>query len=339
METEKSALRGIKLAAVICLAAFTGFATGFLAADDKENPGKEMSADLSDFLETRMTGYDYINPLLECDIGEEMISSEIRIFKNALEDFIGNENGKYSITKTAVYFRDLNNGPWFGINEKEEFSPASLLKVPLLMYVMKKAEENQEVLGKKITIPATPDYSDQYIKPSKTVAKGEVYTVEDLLTRMIVYSDNYVQNLIFESVGEDDAGRMYSDIGLDLPNFEKGENYMSVKFYASFFRMLYNASYLTKDDSEKALRLLADIDFRGGITGGVPNGIKVAHKFGERTITSTGEKQLHDCGIIYFPKHPYLLCIMNRGATYEDMASFMGKISSFVYENISKQYE
>jgi hypothetical protein len=35
--------------------------------------------------------------------------------------------------------------------------------------------------------------------------------------------------------------------------------------YASFFRVLFNASYLNRKDSEKALALLTKVAFRDGL--------------------------------------------------------------------------
>ncbi|MDO8560151.1 MAG: serine hydrolase [bacterium] len=64
---------------------------------------------------------------------------------------------------------------------------------------------------------------------------------------------------------------------------------MSVKDYASFFRILYNASYLNREQSERALGLMTKTRFRDGIIAGVPAGRPVAHKFGERTTLEDGK--------------------------------------------------
>jgi hypothetical protein len=56
--------------------------------------------------------------------------------------------------------------------------------------------------------------------------------------------------------------------------------------------------------------------YNDGLKAGIPANIELAHKFGERGIIGMNgreQKQLHDCGIIYYPKHPYILCIMTRG--------------------------
>jgi hypothetical protein len=75
------------------------------------------------------------------------------------------------------------------------------------------------------------------------------------------------------------------------------------------------------------------------LAAGLPKNLEISHKFGERQIGVTGEKQLHDCGIIYVPSHPYLLCIMNRGNDFKKMADFIKNISSFVYQQVLSQPE
>jgi beta-lactamase class A len=38
-----------------------------------------------------------------------------------------------TVQNISLCYRDLNNGPWFAVNEDKIFYPSSLLKVPLFM--------------------------------------------------------------------------------------------------------------------------------------------------------------------------------------------------------------
>lgn len=292
------------------------------------------SLDRENISETRLKGYKFISPLLECN-NEESDDKEIRPFKAELEKFLSEQKSQNNISQASIYFRDLNNGPWIGLNEKEEFSPASMLKVPLMMAALKKAENNPKILTQKIKIESV-DNTDQIIKPSSIVKNGESYTLDELIYRMLVFSDNGAQSAIFKFIGNEATAQAYSDLNLAVPQADKQENFMTVKNYASFFRTLFNASYLNKDISERALELLTKTEYRKGLVAGVPNDVAVAHKFGERM--NENEKQLHDCGIIYYSKHPYLLCIMSRGQNYQQMENFIKGISGFVYKKVSENF-
>ena len=104
-----------------------------------------------------------------------------------------------------------------------------------------------------------------------------------------------------------------------------------------FFRILFNSSYLSRESSEKALELLANTEYSDALVSGIPKDVTVAHKFGEAG-TGNVERQLHDCGIVYFPNHPYLACIMTRGHNTETLRNSIQDISRFVYEKIDEQY-
>ena len=100
----------------------------------------------------------------------------------------------------------------------------------------------------------------------------------------------------------------------------------SVRNYASIFRALYNVSYLPLDASEKILTWLVDARFPPGLVAGVPAGTQVADKFGERQLPD-GTRQVHDCGVVYFPDNPYLLCVMTKGQSWETLTGIISRIS------------
>lgn len=133
---------------------------------------------------------------------------------------------------------------------------------------------------------------------------------------------------------------VFTDLNIPLP---KDVDYtLSVKEYASFFRMLYNASYLSREDSELALQTLSQAKFHGGITGKIPNNVVVAHKFGEREMLDASGNtvnQLHDCGIVYYTPYPYLVCIMSRGDTdINTLSNIIQDTSKTIYDEVSNKY-
>ncbi len=274
----------------------------------------------------RQSGYKYISPLLECSDVRDISRGKV---EEAMRDLIDNKIDSGDISYASVYFRDLNNGPWIGINEQEKFTPASLLKVPLLMAYLKIVQSDPNILKEKITIEENPTSLTQNITPSSSVTVGAAYTVDELLQKIIVYSDNQAANALLKHIDTNDLNQTYSDLGIKTPSGDATEDFMSVVEYASFFRILYNASYLNHDMSEKALEILSKSQFTQGLRAGVPDNVEIAHKFGERVFSSNN--QLHDCGIVYKDKNPYLLCIMTRGEDFNKMVGVIKEISQLVY--------
>lgn len=280
--------------------------------------------------------YGLVNPLLECEGGEELISGELKSFKDEIEVLINKEIADKKATSVAVYFRDMDDGPWFGIDEKEPFLPGSLLKIPVMMAYMKEAESDPGIMGKKLTFDRKSPPFGQYIKPSTKIEYGKSYTIEELIYRMIVYSDNNAVALLMSSYTGSAYNRIFTDI-LNISSSDSPEaTNISVKKYASLFRVLFNASFLNKESSNEALRMLSSTEFTGGIVAGVPSNLTVAHKFGE-SKSNDNKKQFHDCGIVYYPKNPYLLCVMSKGDNYGDLVSVIKDVSKLTYEEVDKQ--
>jgi beta-lactamase class A len=88
--------------------------------------------------------------------------------------------------------------------------------------------------------------------------------------------------------------------------------------------------------SEKALKLLTQTKYKDALYAGVPQHIEVAHKFGERQFLPSQEKQLHDCGIVYHPQNPYLLCIMSRGQDFKKLSNIIKNISKATYDHLTQ---
>lgn len=290
--------------------------------------------------EIRQQGFTLINPLLECEIAKEHeLFDELTPFKGKIEDLLKQKTGNYRLSHVSVYFRDLNNGPWFGINEKERFSPASLLKVANMIACLKQAETDPAFLARRVRYANSEDLNaSQIIKPTDPIKPGRSYTIDELLYHSIVGSDNNANTLLFNALDKKILIETYRDLGVELPIVSTRTDFLTVKAYSSFFRMLFNASYLSKQMSHKALALLAETDFKEGIVAGVPSTVVVAQKFGERTLNDKpGVKQLHDCGIVYYPDHPYLLCIMSRGTDFTTLDDIIRDVSRLAYEEVDRQ--
>ncbi len=326
-------MKNLKIALILTIFFLGGFALAkwVLPSNNQQaNNNKEIREGI----------YQFTNPLLECEIYQPSELQNIILIRKKVEALLA----QYKENEIAVYFRDLNNGPWFGINEKISFTPSSLLKVPLLMAYLKYAENSPEIFKEKIVYDLKASesveklsFNQNFVSSYEQLKLGETYTVEELLIRMITASDNEAAILLYASMEPKAKNEVYKDLGLAVPQPEISENFIRVKDYATFFRILFNASYLNRQMSEKALEILSKTEFKNGIVAGVPSNIIVSHKFGERTFASENDnniKQLHDCGIVYYPEHPYLLCIMTRGEDFQKLAEIIREISALIYNEI-----
>lgn len=278
--------------------------------------------------------FSYINPLLECTLSDDYIgSNEAKPSKAALVDLIASFKKEGMVDSVSVYFRNLNDGPWVGIDERMKFAPASLLKVPVMMSMLRMNEKDPTYLSQQMPVDFSSNYQVRPVfEDGFALEKDKRYSLSELMKAMVIHSNNdAAYTLMKNSVSKERLDSIFSDLHIEIMN-DGVEDYITVKDYSALFRVLYNASYLSKDSSEEALKILSESSFDKGLVAGLPQGIAVAHKFGER---SNGKNmQLHDCGIIYSPKQPYLLCVMTRGKDYDQLASVIAKISKQTYEDV-----
>ena len=289
----------------------------------------------------RCASYYLLNRYIQCEPeGNILKKKEFSVLKDTLKQHIFALIGQGKVSHVSVYLRDLEFGPWMGINEDETYSAASLLKVVVMLTLLRQEELFPGILQQKIEV--TPENISPYVQdfmPERSIRSGEIYSVDELLEYMIVYSDNDATNVIHNflksrSMDVDLFQSTLEELGF-IGQYKKNDN-LTVKQSASLFRLLYNSSFLNKSLSMKALDLLSRTTFQEGIRAGVSDHIVVATKFGER-ITEDGERQIHDCGIVYTDSSPYLLCIMTRGLDPKILAEVIAEISSRVYEEIDQR--
>lgn len=284
---------------------------------------------------TRQKGFQHISPLPYCETAPSENTDLTKKLSQNIEDYITESQDNLLVENVSVYFRIPDFGDWISINESEKYTPASLLKIPTMMVYYKQAGSDPTVLSRKLKFKQDNGNDMENIKSAEQMRPGEEYTIDNLIDRMIVNSDNSAKNLLTLNIDPEDFYNIFEEVGIGRLDYNETENFMNAKQYASFFRILYNASYLNREMSEKALKLLTKVKFDQGITADIPSTLPVAHKFGERSYGISDSKQLHDCGIVYVPTHPYILCVMTRGNSFENLQNIISTIASITYEAVT----
>jgi beta-lactamase class A len=272
--------------------------------------------------------FKYINPLLLCNINENKEFEEFSKLNSSIDKVSQDFKQRKVIDSGSVYFRDLSTGQWTGINENDLYNPASLLKVPILIAYLKQAEKtpnllNQEYFYEQIPGQAPPLVGNPILK------SGKYYKVEDLLRGMIIDSDNTATIILENKIDKKFLTGVYSELGITSPYLFPDQYQISTRTYALFFRVLYNATFLSHEMSEKALSILSEVKFDKGLKSGVPKGVIVADKYGYSILKKETPRsiELSDCGITYDKKKPYILCVMAKGSDPDQTAEYIKEVA------------
>lgn len=285
--------------------------------------------------------YRFINPLLAVDLFENRQFVQNKSLELQLQGIIDQAKKSQAITEAAVYYRDLEPGLWVGINEDARFSPGRLLKIPIMIAYYKIAETDPSILEQTIAYHGSDIVVSETSSATNSIRVGETYTVEELIQKMIVDSDDTAATLLFDGIDKKSLNEVFSDLGIDFKEDKETQDIISLKLYTLFFRVLYNATYLSRGYSERAMEYLVQADNSIGLGAGLPKDVAIANRFGIRRYQKRALAfyEMYDCGIIFYPNHPYLLCAVGNGGRLEDIKTFMKTVGQVVYTDTRYKYK
>lgn len=274
-------------------------------------------------------GYKYTRPLMTVEIENQ--SEKLNPLKTQLTDMINSNCKNGTLAQGSLYLRNLETGEWISVNENLGYHPGSLAKVPTLICYLKAADADPSLLDKKYELTKLPaGMPHQNFAPENSIQLKKKYTVRELLKYMIVYSDNAANYLLNMNIDIALFQKVFTDIGLKKPNVVDPDYVLTPREYSMFFRVLYNATYLSARNSDFALELLTESPFHEGLTKTLPGQTVIAHKFGETNTESNLE--LHESGIIYCDNHPYLVTMMTKGYDLKTQAGTISQASDVIYK-------
>lgn len=241
--------------------------------------------------------------------------------------------------KVGIYFEYLPTGVAIGVNDRESFFRASLVKIPAVMRAYKLIEEAKMALTDPLTLEEY--HLDDTYGTLWQRGAGSTLTVAEAIKLTVVDSDNTayevlndrINEVLEAPVGEE---RNISDVYdyLDIPRDTDGlTQEVTPRNYSSILRSLFFSAYLSYQHSDALLGLMDQSVYTHGIAGPIKD-VKVAHKFGIRASLNEDLQVHSDCGIIYYPLRPYILCVMVEANESGTANSQMQTISQMIYEYV-----
>lgn len=269
---------------------------------------------------TKLTKYPYLSP---------------RILRDAHADFIfnfldlrSNLHAKIDPLKNdfALFFEYLPTGTSIGINSNNEFYAASLFKLPVVMAYFRHKERVD--MKENLKVKLTTEMIDNRFGDLWKKGVGYEISFDDAARIALVKSDNTAAEALSPVITQKDFEDVYQGLDIDIQIASQGA-IMSAKNYSSILKALYFSAVLTIDDSQKILSYLTQTEFNDKLAAGVPSDVTVAHKIGV-----IDEDSYRDCGIVYVPNRPYLLCMISHG-TEAEAQTRMKEVSRMIYDYVS----
>ena len=231
--------------------------------------------------------------------------------------------------EAAVWVEDLGTGATFAVAETVTYHPASTMKLPVMVALVRAAESGALALDDRVilenrfrSIVDGSPYAlirEEDSDPALYDRVGAPISFRELNHRMIVRSSNLATNALIERLGADSVTRVAAALGAegvivrrgveDAKAFAAGRNNATTaRGLGRLLAAIERGTAASAAGTALMRTTLLAQEFNDEIPAGLPAGTPVAHKTG--WITG----QTHDAAIVYPPgRAPFVLVVLTRG--------------------------
>lgn len=216
----------------------------------------------------------------------------------------------------SVWCEDPATGAVFCHRPEEPVDAASVIKLFIMAEAFRRREEGSLAFDEAVTVrPADRMPSCGALT---YLHDGITVTVGDLVTLMIILSDNTATNLLIDRLGMDAVNGFMRTLGLsgqtklrrklfDQASSDRGiKNTVTAADVALLLKRIITGRLVSEAASRDMLQLLKDQRLNGKMPFFLaPKGIKCAHKTGEDSGIT------HDVGII-LTEQPKIFCFLSE---------------------------
>lgn len=252
------------------------------------------------------------------------------MLKKLIMDYMENKSLKYS-----VYIKNLKTSDICCINETEIVPSASIIKLFIMVKAFEIANEGTLDLNQRISIDKTVrvPYSILY-----NLDDSNTYTIKDIITLMIIQSDNTATNQLINMLGMDNINKFIIDYGfsdtvlnrkmMDFAARKIGlENYTSMQDVGALLELMYKGQLINEKYSDMMLEIMK-LQLDGSIMRiDLDDELIIAHKTGDLPNLK------HDAGIVYTESMDYIFAMVVWDAASDTYArNTIGKVSKLTYD-------
>ena len=257
------------------------------------------------------------------------------IYKNQIEKIISNVEAQ-----VCVSFYDLDLKKSFSINGDKKVLSASLIKILIMATVMKNIKENTLSLENKISITENMKTNGDGIL--KELSAEHKFSIKELITLMIILSDNQATNILIDIVGMENINILAQELELKQTVLERKmmdnvarengkDNYCCADDIALLLKMIFEKNLVDEKSSDLMLEILLKQQQGERFQRYLPDDIKIAHKCGDLKNVE------NDAGIIWTRSKKYILVVLVSFVKNNlEAKQIIGEISRYIYEKMEE---
>ena len=243
----------------------------------------------------------------------------------------------------AVSLEDLNRQKEWHVNEKEPFYAASVIKLPIMAAVFDMANQGKLTLGERLTLKREELVGGAGVL--QHMSPGIELPVYDLLTLMIIQSDNTATNMLIDLAGIEQIQQTMKELGMlnsefynklmTVPVNVKGRNMITSSDISGLLKKFTQGQYTSLHACEQMIDIMKKQQLRNGFPALLPKmeseivGVSPEWEIASKSGSVTGIQ--HDAGIFYVGNRTMILTVLSRDCDSLIAQATLAEIGNEVY--------
>ena len=220
------------------------------------------------------------------------------------------------------------------VNETEVYSAASTIKVPILIEAIRQAKEGILNLDEKIEIDSSDIVGGGGIL--NDLSEDQSMTLRDLLTLMIIVSDNSATNMVIDRIGMESVNETCLEMGCEQTKLQRYmmdfsspvDNLTSAKDMARILKAIDEGNIVSQEGQDEILRIMREQKLAAGLPAHA-TGVTFASKGG----SLSGPPQIrHDVAHISHGNDTAYAAVLTSGLSKPAARKAMNKIGEKIAE-------
>lgn len=241
----------------------------------------------------------------------------------------------------SFFYQNLETGETISLRPRQRLMAASVIKLYVMAEAFRRIEAGE--LNPDLLIAAQRKDCVPSCGAITYLHEGLEVTVMDLITLMIIFSDNTATNILIDLMGMEKINEGIRSLGFqeahlrrkmfDLEKSRLGiQNIITAEETGGFFQKLYEGTLVSQKASEQMLTILKCQQLNGKIPfylKALEEEPEIAHKTGEDTGIT------HDVGIV-FGREPFIVCFCGNETDTPRFERIMAEISLELFQRAEK---